>query len=365
MMRKKGWIKWGLIAVCGLLVMIIAFLCVAMMWDVASPKRVIGKHANFFSSIAAENTHFLQVPVTDIAMLGSHDAFTHKIRASSKSNESEDVISNNAFIKFLAGGMIARNSKAQADSVYDQLYSGVRYLDVRITHLDGNFYTCHGLINDSLESGLKDVLKFLSENAGEFIVFHIQHYYTGESDWNALAAYLASVRYEGRSFYDFMRYDTDKSLKDITYREATDDGRSGGIVLVAERNDVSNEYREFYQFDEIRSNWHNKNRTGELLNGIAAEYAVLTATDRYQGMFRINQAQLTPKMSEIFKMIFDWSLLSIAEKHNNVVLSQPAFSDWLNVMPIFMVDYATLQTDNFNAAALAKIRSYNLKQGIS
>lgn len=111
--------------------------------------------ANWMSTIDGS------VPITEINIPGTHDSMTRYIPAS--------II-----------------SRTQTMSVSEQLYSGVRYLDIRANIIGGelvgvhSFLSCkesYGLFSNALsvKSVVEECKKFLSENNGETVLFLFKH----------------------------------------------------------------------------------------------------------------------------------------------------------------------------------------------
>jgi hypothetical protein len=63
--------------------------------------------------------------------------------------------------------------KTQNLSIHDQLLHGVRYLDVRLCFLSGQWVLVHGMVGESLRSCVAAVVAFLSQHATEFVILHV------------------------------------------------------------------------------------------------------------------------------------------------------------------------------------------------
>lgn len=313
---------------------------------------------NVLKYVYNQNNGFGNVPVNKIALLGAHDSLSYDINYHSMPNSSEDTPSNNNFLYNIGRGFIVRMSKAQADDVYAQLNAGVRYVDARITNIDGNFYTSHGLVSGLLEKSLLQILKFLDENPGEYIIFHIVHFYKGNSDWEELNNYIAGVRYQDKNLFDYVNYDTEqvKSFSSLTYNDMTDGGTKSGALFLGEDRESS--YSNYYKLSNINSVWHNTIDSGYILEKISENYEKLKASET--DALCINQTQTTPNYSNVFKTVFSWSLIDKAAKHNEIIVNNQNFKLWLSKMPIYLCDYATSNIGDFNNKANAQIMQFNL-----
>lgn len=298
--------------------------------------------------------------LTNVHMLGAHDAYSHNISLLSKTDPAEDGIPNNFFAKLLFKGGMTRVARAQKHGAKALLESGVRYFDVRVSYYKDDWYTKHGFISDKLSVYLSETYTFLQENNEEFIIFDVQHIFTGEKNINDFINYLLTTKLNNLTFADFVFYaNTKPTLNSLTYGEV-----KGGIVfLLNEDSSVANANKQYFyergngesNSVSIRSKWHNQNNLETMIPLIDEEAAYLAAHD-HSAMFRLNQAQLTPDyLKAPFKTIFDWSLLDIAKHSNAALLAHENFDTWLSAMPIFMVDFANSDYENFTANINAKL----------
>ena len=297
-------------------------------------------------SVMGDNIENMSAHVTDIAMLGAHDAFSSKVGMFSAVDPAEDEDSMlNAGYGWLVRGFTVRFARAQNKSAKGLLRGGVRYLDVRLSWADGKWYNKHGLLGAPFEDNLKETIAFLNDNAGEFIIFDMQHTYTGESSFEALFNYLNEVKVDGKSLIDHIHYDASATeLKDLTYGDVTENGASAGVVVLIPPEGHAAMPAVSYDRDEnCRSVWHNKMKDGEMLSAIAAEHEKIAATDEYDGMIRVNQAQKTLVLSgsNMGQIVFGWSLMDMANRFNKKLSRHDDFSAWLETTPVFMVDFAT------------------------
>jgi hypothetical protein len=218
-------------------------------------------------------------------------------------------------------------------------------------------------LSGPLEDYLKAVVDFLNVNPGEFVIFDIQHVRLGDKAFSDLFSYMEAVQSGGYSLTDFVVYDPHSTpLNGLTCGDITQNGAAAGLVILA-KTETYEACKHYNYEDSIRSVWHNKIRSGEILAGIEGEYTALKndlSLDRDK--FRVNQAQTTPAFNSFgnaLRSIFGWSLLGQAAKHNALFAANADFSDWLSVLPIFMVDFADSGNGDFNKTAIEKINAFN------
>lgn len=314
--------------------------------------------------------------VTMIAMLGAHDAFSNEIGLTSKPNVNEGGIVNNAIVNTIAKGLVVRMSKAQKASCKELLYSGVRYLDTRLSYLDGKYYTIHGYVSTDFEQVVLDVIEFLETHPTEFIIMDIQHFYvesrngyevTDEEYANLFATMDRVQSTSGNSILDFVHYDSlTDNLESLTYDDATSNQTQGGVIFTIKNDSISYAYDR--DGDEsgkvsVRSLWHEDNGTNTMISAINEEADYINSKyDEMKYTFRVNQAQKTGFIisAKLVKSLFAFSLLDLANNFNKVLVSdEERFNDWLVSMPILMVDYSNSTKGDFNNKANKLIIEYN------
>ncbi|KAM0247239.1 hypothetical protein ACHAQJ_009924 [Trichoderma viride] len=92
----------------------------------------------------------------------------------------------------ILGGGISENTQTQGISIYDQLYAGARYFDLRVGSVHSitnnsnySFWTMHvngetaevalGNTGESLDSVVSEINQFTTESPGEVIFFHVRY----------------------------------------------------------------------------------------------------------------------------------------------------------------------------------------------
>ncbi len=302
--------------------------------------------------------------VIDIAMLGAHDAFTAGMLASSPANRQELPAVLATLLRPFRRA-VRRISRAQCASAYELARRGVRYFDVRVTWDGQNFFATHGLLTGELEGYIRGLLQFLSETEGELLVVDIQHTYLKGSGMPELFAWLDAVRVEGKSLLDYVRFDpAEVPLEALSYRQATRGG--SGVVLLAEWESDKADRRHYIREDSIRSEWHNTTRFGKLFACIRAEYARLCA-DRNAvdwQRFRVNQAVVTPSLTSL-RRFAKATLLGEGRRLNAELIRQADFAQWLEALPIVMVDCADSDEGGFNEEVLRVIAAHNARESFA
>ena len=318
-------------------------------------------NANYFRDIVEKNPNLKDMPITKIAIMGAHDSLSYDINYKSKPNSSQDTYSNNPVLYNTCRGFIARYSKTQMDDVYTQLECGVRYIDARVTYIDGIYYTSHGLVSGTLEKSLLQILKFLDENPGEYIFFHIVYYYPGSSSWSDLDSYISTIKYNEKSLYDYVNYDTENktTIGQVTYNDMTAGGTKAGVMIFGSHNETSSENYKYFRLTKfVVSCWQNKADSKRMVPAIVDRCKANEGhSDDY--LFII-QTQLTPSFKYWFETACGWSVSDMNAKNNAKIIKNENFTEWISVMPVYLCDYSTTNYKNFNKTAMEKLKEYNL-----
>lgn len=317
--------------------------------------------------------------VTDIALLGAHDAFTDELTTRSEAdiNDSYYNLYNNWFIKTLGCGLLVRLSRAQCASAKEMLYAGVRYFDVRVTKVGDEYYTTHAFLAGELKTYVQDIVDYLGTHNGEYIIFDIQHFYVnGDSindnsvgnkhEFELLFDYLKTIKNDdNKSIFDYCNYNKSTTrINELTYGEVTNNKQSAGCIVFAkcEFDNLVYQRNEGVQNPSVRSEWHNRNNDDVMIGKINDEMNYIKDNSLNDTRLIINQAQETGFIlnETIIESLFKWSLLNMnANLNAKYVADKDQFMDWIEYMPVFMVDNATTNVGEFNKLCNEYIMEYN------
>ena len=315
----------------------------------------------FLRDMVEQNPIVAETPITKIAILGAHDSLSYDIGYNSMPNSSQDTYSNNKFLYYTCRGFIARQSKTQMENAYQQLNAGVRYIDARITNIDGVFYTSHGMVSGTLEKSLLQILQFLSENPGEYIFFHIVYFYPGESSWAELDEYISSVKYDNKSLFDYVNYNTEttENIGQVTYNDMTISGTKAGVMIFGSHDDNGGEFVKYYKLTNyVVSNWLNQTNSSVAINLIETKYEQMK--DHSFDYLYVIQTQLTPSFKGWLDTACGWSVSDMNARHNAKVVEDERVQKWLSIFPIYLCDYSTSDYCDFNTKVLEQLKEYNL-----
>ena len=316
----------------------------------------------------------------DLAFLGSHDSFSSLITPDGQPDEQAPAALG--VVLPLIKNFAWRFALTQQVGIYDQIMQGARFFQLKVTVYQGEWYTSHSLLSGTLETHIKEILRYLtSEQAnGETVGVLFQPVYLGTKTYAEMHEYISTVTYNGKSLYDFVRYDAvdvfhkgtgEVKISDLRYNDLTENGTKPGVVLFDRRD---NNYKPTWEgsFDafpysfDLDSNaihvWHNSSSPKKLTQGIVDTAAAIKANPAANDLLRINQTQAalaTGSIIDLYCDITSGSLVKIAQKHNLSLVERKDFNDILSTMPVFQVDYLTSTYGDFNQRANALIRQYN------
>ncbi|GHT71644.1 hypothetical protein FACS1894110_25040 [Spirochaetia bacterium] len=391
-MGKKKSILNRIGAIVGICLLVLVLLF-AVLFEVTGDRVTKKPTADYSHAVSLiEGITEANPRIIDLALLASHDSFSNRIKWSSADDPWE--VAKGAFqtkpgLRQLFWGISRRFTRAQNLDAYDQLRAGARYIDVRISWHEGDYYTKHGFISAPFKIQLEQMLQFLAENPGEVVVlnFH-QLNLLSQKTFVEFLNYVDGVKFEGRSLFDYIPYKTAgegaAEVWELRYNTLTDRGAKSGIVMLfcsdetpdaaASAEGLANKIYSYYDetdpvnadrsdYTAIRMLWHESNSSDEIFKGIINEEAYIKANwDKYSKMFRVNQTQKTKKLGgagEIFRTSVGWSLLDFAEDFNYKLPDQKGFAERFAVMPIFQVDFINASKGDFNNRINAAIRAYN------
>lgn len=293
--------------------------------------------------------------VKDIAMLGAHDAFANEINIFSELDPYESNSIMQGLTGILVKGFIVKQSVTQISEASTLLERGVRYLDIRLTYDEENWWTKHNYLSGEFSPIAGQIKSFLDKNPGEFLILDFQHIsgvdYADEDD---LALFMNML--EDTHILDYAYAVND--LSTLTYGDLTSNGTESKVIIISKFEGSETLMLEYE--DNIRSKWADSDDFAyiiELLQGEADEIESSSDMNR----FRVMQAVSTMQMSGsgIIKALTSWSLINRARNFNDYLLNYDNFELLLPYLPIVMVDYADTNYQSFHDNLMEIIIDFN------
>ncbi|KAK7105920.1 PI-PLC X domain-containing protein 3-like [Littorina saxatilis] len=131
-------------------------------------------------------SHFLDVPLHNLAIPGSHNSGSYELRKewglSPDADQSLKNMTSIPLIGPMALDIILRWSKCQSLSVLQQLKAGVRFLDFRVAYHTPTeeLYVVHSFYGPKVSTVMEEVKTFLDEHKDEVVLMDFNHFYDME-----------------------------------------------------------------------------------------------------------------------------------------------------------------------------------------
>lgn len=237
--------------------------------------------------------YFQNQNITQLIIPGSHDSFAYHFNLWGP-NELNYPTCTNIIIKNWA--------YTQNYTINQQLLMGIRYLDMRITKEEDEFYTTHNLLSIPLINVLNSVLNFIHEFPTEKIIIDFNHLYLDDKE--ELKNYIKE-KLNGHIINNDIRNLT------LPLNQIEEE------LFIFFNDDVDDDL--FFSDDLINSMWHNTNNINVLINEINNEILL-------NNKLNITQCILTPLQEDILKGLFLFiacpsSLKELTQKHKNKMLN--------------------------------------------
>ena len=325
------------------------------------------KYGKVLSNI--ENITVANPYLNNIYMLGSHDSCTCDINTKSKPDENAGF--GMKIMEVLGKGYFIRYAKTQTVGAYDQLMQGSRYLHIKYSFTDGDWYSTHSITSGKMAGYIMDILKYMSEQTGEIVILNFHPCGFNGHTMAQFHEWLGTIKYNDKTIYDYVYYsevdvfnDNNGKLRlsQLRYNDITQNGTKSGLVLidtrdykhmVKEEEGAENTYtNKFFDLDtNAKNEWHNRNSNKALIKGIQETAESIKEDSNAKNLLRINQTQhaLGAKgFDDFISSLFGCSLLHLAEKYNVQLIEDERLDFWLDTMPIFSVDFVNSNVGSFN-----------------
>ena len=146
--------------------MMLTLLCTlrAPVWGQAKP-GASPDTAAWIGEVFRQRAH---TRIVDLILPGSHDAGSFAITEKSKTAPGTPAL----YARF--GSMAAGWSRTQEQDLEHQLRGGIRYLDLRIAHVDGQLVLVHGFVSCPLKGAFEGVRRFARAHPRELVLLDMQ-----------------------------------------------------------------------------------------------------------------------------------------------------------------------------------------------
>ncbi|KAJ8687375.1 hypothetical protein QAD02_023169 [Eretmocerus hayati] len=250
------------------------------------------------------------LPITSLAIPGSHNTMTYTIERSNDVGPDEPVpIQRFArYFPILAKPLIFNWCVNQYESVKDQLDGGIRYLDLRVATKanDDKVYFLHGLYGAEITQPLQEVADWLTAHPNEVIVIDFQHFYAfADAHHRSLIDYVKYL-FRGKLCPVYSKFDH-ISLQWLSSERYQ--------VFIVYRNVAARNYNDLWPSGLWPTPWPNTVNADKLI-----DFLNDGLQKRSRNFGYVSQCLLTPSTSYIVKHICGSLKKDLSVKCRNVTL---------------------------------------------
>ena len=254
-------------------------------------------------------------PLKDLVIPGSHDSGTFSLDKNMEIGPDEP----NLIRKFgkLVKPVVYNWSVTQSMTIYEQLRSGIRYLDLRVAYrtADKTIRVLHGLFGWTIDQVLDEVNRFVANYPKEIVILDFNHFYKMDQ-----AAHKTLADTLDASFSKILRA-PGRQGPNVTLQEMW--GNEEKVIIIYHDYDVVDTYPCFWPPHLICSPWPNTDDTNQLLEILNKQSEASSVSE---DALQVTQALLTPQNSTIGKHVTSTLKDVLASKCNRQV------TEWLKTL---------------------------------
>lgn len=261
------------------------------------------RHTDWMANLPA-NLHTL--PLTNLAIPGSHDSFSFYIDETSPVGPEQPETVQNFVSVFgaVAKKLMRKWLATQTMNFSSQLDAGIRFFDLRISTKprdpDNELFFAHGLFSATVREGLEQISAFLCSHAREIVFLDFNHFYGVQN-----LHHEKLVQMLGAVFGDRLCpvvFAEEVSLKYLWEKEYQ--------VLVFYHNPMALEVPFLWPGQMMPSHWANTTDPEKLVQFLQTA----VKERRRKGTFFVSQVVLTPKASTVMKGVTSGLRETITER---------------------------------------------------
>ncbi|EDO43434.1 predicted protein [Nematostella vectensis] len=230
--------------------------------------------------------------LNDLVIPGSHDSGTFYLNQDLEVGPDEPQMIHNLVTVFgkFAKSVVHGWSVTQSLNIYEQLYAGVRYIDLRVALRaeENDVRIVHGLYGCLVNEILRDVKRFNAERPKEVVILDFNHFYNMDSEAHQrLADTLLGM------FGETLRAPGEDPLN-VTLQDLWACEQS--VIIVYHDYDVYECYPCFWPPNYFYSPWPNVSDRKQLMDFLSTK---CLKSDCPNNAFHITQGVLTPQTSTV------------------------------------------------------------------
>ncbi|KAE8636414.1 hypothetical protein XENTR_v10002982 [Xenopus tropicalis] len=247
-----------------------------------------------------------RVPLTSLAIPGSHDSFSFYIdEASPVGPEQPETVQNFVSVFGTVAKKLMRKWLAtQTMNFTNQLEAGIRYFDLRISTKprdpDNELYFAHGLFSAKVNEGLEEINAYLSDHTKEVVFLDFNHFY-------------GMQKYHHENLVQMLRDIFGKKICPVIFAQEVCLKylwERNYQILVFYHSPVALEVPFLWPGQMMPAPWANTTDTEKLIQFLQSSIT----ERRKKGSFFISQVVLTPKASTVVKGVASGLRETITER---------------------------------------------------
>lgn len=231
------------------------------------------------------------LPLSNLAIPGSHDSFSFWVDEKSPVGPDQAMSIKRLARISLVKKLMKKWSVTQSLTFKEQLESGIRYFDLRVSSKPGEpgheVYFIHGLFGIKVWDGLMEMNTFLVHHRKEVVFLDFNHFYAMNYEHHA---HLISMLQEifGAKLCEIA------CVENVTLAYAWERNYQ---VLIFYHHSLSHEYTFLWPGNTMPAPWANTTNVCKLI-----QFLESTLEERSKhGAFHVSQAILTPRVKTILR----------------------------------------------------------------
>lgn len=231
------------------------------------------------------------MPLSNLAIPGSHDSFSYWVDEKSPVGPDQATSIKRLAKISMVKKLMKKWSVTQNLTFKEQLESGIRYFDLRVSskpeEAEIEIYYIHGLYGIKVWDGLTEINTFLTNHSTEVVLLDFNHFYAMEHEHHF---YLVNMLQEVFG----SKLCTADCVENITLQYLWEKKYQ---VLVFYHYNIWNEYPFLWAGNKMPAPWANTTNVRKLI-----QFLETTLGERAKrGTFHVSQAILTPRVKTIVR----------------------------------------------------------------
>ncbi|XP_073398619.1 PI-PLC X domain-containing protein 2 isoform X1 [Dendrobates tinctorius] len=231
------------------------------------------------------------MPLSNLAIPGSHDSFSYWVDEKSPVGPDQARSLKRLARISLVKKLMKKWSVTQNLTFKEQLESGIRYFDLRVSskpeEAEIEIYFIHGLYGIKVWDGLTEINTFLTNHSTEVVLLDFNHFYAMDNEHHLYLVNMLREVFGGKlCITDCVENITLQYLWEKKYQ-----------VLVFYHFNIWNEHPFLWAGNKMPAPWANTTNVQKLI-----QFLDTTLGERAKrGTFHVSQAILTPQVKTIVR----------------------------------------------------------------